>query len=290
MKSDTQYMRKPEWLKIHIESGESLRHVKETLSRFSLNTVCTEANCPNKMECFNNGTATFLIMGSVCTRSCRFCNIKTGITEQLDPDEPEHIAEAVEALGLKHVVITSVTRDDLSDGGSSHFASVIRELRKLDSKPAVEVLIPDFQGDEEGLKKVLAEKPDVLNHNVETVPRLYPEVRPQAVYSRSLELLRRAKEIDSLITTKSGFMVGLGEKKEEVIRLMEELCKNGCHLLTIGQYIAPSAEHYPVVEYVKPEDFLLYRKAGLAMGFKSVASAPLVRSSYHAAEMRKKPR
>lgn len=277
--------RKPEWLKskqIPTEEEQKVRHLMKNLH---LNTVCREARCPNRVECFNRGTATFLIMGDTCTRRCRFCNVNKGKPQPLDKEEPRHVAKAVKALGLKYVVITSVTRDDLPDGGAAHFASVIRKVREIDPGVGIEVLIPDFQGDSDSLNTVLDARPDVLNHNVETVSRLYEAVRPGAVYERSLELLARAKTINPSIKTKSGLMVGLGETDEELYGVFADLRKAGCDLLTIGQYLAPTKEHYPVADYILPEKFEEYRAKALEMGFLDAASGPLVRSSYKAGEM-----
>ena len=277
--------RKPEWLRIDMNKGRSLDYVKEILQRFSLNTVCEEANCPNRMECFSKKTATFMILGSQCTRNCRFCNVTHAEPQPVDPEEPQNVAKAALELGLKHVVITSVTRDDLPDGGAKHFSKVIKAIKTLKSDIVVEVLIPDLRGSFEALETVVKAKPEILNHNVETVPRLYSEVRPAALYERSLELLKRVKTIDSSVLTKSGIMVGLGEKEEEVIEVFKDLRKAGCDFLTVGQYLAPSAKHYPVVEYISPEVFKMYKEKALSLGFSFVASAPLVRSSYNAAEM-----
>jgi lipoic acid synthetase len=279
--------RKPEWLRIDLNKGRSLDYVKEILQRFSLNTVCEEANCPNRMECFSKKTATFMILGSQCTRNCRFCNVTHGKPQPVDPEEPQNVAEAAVELGLKHVVVTSVTRDDLPDGGANHFSKVIKAIKALESDMAVEVLIPDFRGSNEALGTVVRAKPEILNHNIETVPRLYPEVRPSALYERSLELLKRVKEMDGSVLTKSGIMVGLGEKEEEVVEVFKDLRKAGCDFLTIGQYLAPSSKHHPVVEYVTPEAFKRYKEAALNLGFSFVASAPLVRSSYNASDMLK---
>lgn len=301
-------LRKPGWLKVKLQSGAELSTVQSVLSRYALHTVCKEANCPNRMECYSRKTATFLILGPVCTRNCAFCNVTPGHPLPPDPDEPDRVLEAVRELGLRYVVITSVTRDDLPDGGASQFAHTIRLLKENIPQAQVEILIPDFRGDGEALRIVLEAGPDVLNHNVETVPRLYPEVRPQAVYSRSLELLRRAKEYaegsagltlsrtfprnhppspgrGSLLRTKSGIMVGLGETEAEVVSVLKDLRSVGCDYLTIGQYLAPSRAHHPVVEYVTPRQFARYRDIALELGFSGVASGPFVRSSYHAAEM-----
>lgn len=277
------YKRKPDWLKVPL-APEKLNEVKGMLKRLSLFTVCEEANCPNITDCFGRKTATFMILGNVCTRNCTFCNVTKGETMQVDLEEPARVARAVQELRLRHVVITSVTRDDLKDGGSGHFATVIREIKRLNKNVVVEVLIPDFQGDVEALAKVVEVKPEIINHNVETVPRLYPQVRPKAVYERSLKLLENVKKVDNSIFTKSGIMLGLGENEQEVISVLQDLSNAGCDLLTIGQYLAPSQQHHPVVEYIHPEVFARYKTIGEKIGFKYVASGPLVRSSYHAME------
>ena len=276
------YQRKPEWLKIKTIGGKNRTQVEKVLGNLSLHTVCKEAACPNIMECFSRKTATFMILGNICTRNCTFCNVEKGAAMEIDREEPEKIAEAAGTLGLKHVVITSVTRDDLPDGGAGHFASVIEKVRSSCEGMTIEVLIPDFKGDEAALDKVVSAAPDIINHNIETVHRLYPEVRPQAVYSRSLRLLRNVKERDSGIYTKSGIMVGLGEKPEEVTGVFRDLREHGCDILTIGQYIAPSLKHYPVVEFVTPEMFEKYKASAYGLGFSHVTAGPLVRSSYHA--------
>lgn len=268
-----------------MNKGRSLDYVQDILRRLSLNTVCEEANCPNRMECFSKNTATFMILGNQCTRNCRFCNVTHAAPQAVDPEEPKKVAEAASELGLKHVVITSVTRDDLPDGGAKHFARVIKEINALNSDIAVEVLIPDFRGSYMALETVVKAKPQILNHNIETVPRLYSEVRPSAIYVRSIQLLARVKFMNERIFTKSGIMLGLGEKEDEVLQVLEDLRIAGCDFLTIGQYLPPSKKHYPLVEYVTPEVFRKYKEAALDMGFSFVASAPLVRSSYNAAEM-----
>lgn len=252
------------------------------LKRLGLNTVCEEANCPNRMECFSRKTATFMILGKNCTRNCTFCNVEKNSPLPLDPGEPAHVAEAVRELGLKHAVITSVTRDDLDDGGAGHFAEVIRQVRESSSQVTIEVLIPDFKGDKRALEKVTAARPHIINHNVETVPSLYAEVRPMAVYKRSLGLLAKVKKLDSEIYTKSGIMLGLGEKEEEVLQVFRDLRDVGCDFLTAGQYLAPSKRHHPVVEYIHPDKFEHYKKQAMEMGFRHVAAAPFVRSSYRA--------
>jgi lipoic acid synthetase len=280
---------KPEWLRRKLPDPEALSKMRNLLQRHGLNTVCQGALCPNQGECFGQGTATFLILGKTCTRNCTFCAIPTEERPPApDPDEPRRIAGAAAELGLKHGVITSVTRDDLEDGGASHFARTVRALRDVNPEIIVEVLIPDFQGSGEALKIVLDSGPDILNHNLETVPRLYPEVRPQAVYSRSIELLRTAKTLAPNRITKSGLMLGLGEEKEEILRVMADLRQVSCDLLTLGQYLRPSGKHHPVARYVTPDEFEELRVEGEKLGFKAVFSAPLVRSSFHAAEIFKR--
>jgi lipoic acid synthetase len=276
--------RKPDWLKIKISSSSDMHNVINMLKRLNLHTVCEEANCPNLMECFSKKTATFMILGRECTRNCTFCTVSKNAPMTVDIQEPFHVAEAVKQLELKHVVITSVTRDDLFDGGASHFVKVIEAVKKTSASTAIEVLIPDFQGDRDALDQVVKAKPKVINHNIETIKRLYPEVRPMANYDRTLELLKRIKELDSDMYSKSGFMVGLGETQEEVINLLSDLREVGCDIVTIGQYLAPSKKHHPVLEYVAPEVFEIYKKRAEEMGFKYVASSPLVRSSYHAGQ------
>ena len=251
----------------------------------NLHTICESALCPNLGDCFSQRTATFLLLGNTCTRNCTFCAVKQGVPNPVDANEPQHLAEAVEKLGLRHVVITSVTRDDLPDGGASHFARTIALLQEKDQELTVEVLIPDFCGSLRSLKMIVDARPDVINHNLETVPRLYSEVRPKADFRRSLELLRQVKELDSRIVAKSGLMVGLGETREELLGVMEELRRVKCDLLTIGQYLQPSPSHHPVVRYIPPEEFLDYARTGKEMGFRAVASAPLVRSSFNAAQL-----
>ena len=269
----------PPWIKkrVSLEEGEETQKLLQSLS---LHTVCESARCPNRGECFARKVATFLIMGDVCTRRCRFCAVEKGIPQPLDPEEPRRVGEASRQLGLKHVVVTSVTRDDLSDGGASHFVATIREIRKALPFSTVEVLTPDFQGREEDLRVVAKEEPEVFNHNVETVPRLYPLVRPLASYQRSLTILERVKEISPSVITKSGLMVGLGEKKEEVIEVLKDLKRVGCDVVTIGQYLRPSSRHLEVKEYVPPQVFAWYEDVAYFLGFRGVASGPLVRSSY----------
>ena len=277
--------RKPSWLKKRIPPIQDLTKVQSILGRTNLHTVCEEARCPNLGECFSKGTATILILGKICTRNCGFCGVEHGVPGPLDEMEPQRIARAIGQMGLQYVVITSVTRDDLSEGGSAHFAETIRAIHALDQAIRVEVLIPDFRGDVSSLARVLRESPDVLNHNIETVPRLYSLVRPQAVYGRSLDLLIKSKEYSSGILTKSGFMLGLGETGEEIIDLLQDLREAGCDFLTIGQYLQPCSDRLHVERYVPPEEFDEYRRIGEEMGFRSVASGPFVRSSFHAARM-----
>jgi lipoic acid synthetase len=255
------------------------------LDGLNLHTICQSALCPNIGKCFTAGTATFLILGDVCTRRCTFCAVKKGFPGPVDEAEPEHLLEAVQKLGLSYVVITSVTRDDLPDGGASQFARTVSLLRENAADIMVEVLVPDFRGSEEAIRMVVESGPQVFNHNVETVPRLYLEVRAGADYARSLELLYLVKKIDPEITTKSGLMLGLGESTEEVVEVMRDLREANCDLLTIGQYLQPSAKHHPVIRFVPPEEFAEYETIGREMGFAEVASSPLVRSSYRAAEL-----
>ena len=277
---------KPEWLRRQLPDPEALGKMRSLLQRHGLNTVCQGALCPNQGECFGRGTATFLILGKTCTRNCTFCAIPTEERPPApDPDEPRRIAQAAAELGLKHVVITSVTRDDLEDGGAAHFARTVEALKESRGEVIIEILIPDFQGSVEALKTVMDSGPNILNHNLETVPRLYPQVRPQAVYSRSIELLRSAKALAPNRITKSGLMLGLGEEKGEILRVMVDLREVSCDFLTLGQYLRPSGKHHPVVRYVTPEEFEELRVEGEKMGFKAVFSAPLVRSSFHAAKV-----
>jgi len=276
---------KPEWLRVPIRSGGNLNSVKRLLKELHLNTVCEAANCPNRMECFSSRTATFMILGDICTRNCRFCDVPVGTAQEVQPDEPARLAEAVVELGLVHVVITSVTRDDLPDGGAGHFAATVQAIRTRKPQATIELLIPDLQGDRAALKTVLDSGPDILNHNLETIPRLYSQVRPQADYRQSLELLRAAKQLNPRVYTKSGLMVGLGEGVAEIETVMDDLRGVDCDFLTIGQYLPPSKSHFPVAEYIHPDTFKAYQRTGYQKGFAFVASAPFVRSSYKAAEM-----
>jgi lipoic acid synthetase len=279
--SEEQRLRRPEWLKVGVPGGENYARLKGLISRHNLHTVCEEARCPNMAECWNSGTATFMILGDICTRSCGFCAVKTGRPTGLDLEEPYRVAEAMRLMGVKHAVITSVNRDELPDGGASIFAETIRQARIVNPGIRLEVLIPDFRGVEWALNIVIDASPDILNHNTETVPRLYSQVRPQAKYERSLELLRRAKKKG--MVTKSGLMLGLGETNEEVCAVMVDLRRSECDILTLGQYLQPTKEHLPVARFVHPDEFRMFRQQGLDMGFTHVESGPLVRSSYHAA-------
>ena len=278
-------MEKPPWLKKRIPPFQDLQRVRSILNETDLHTVCEEARCPNLGECFSRGTATFLILGKMCTRNCGFCAVEHDAPAPPDETEPERVGQAVKKMDLQYVVITSVTRDDLPDGGALLFAKTIRAIRALNPKIKIEALIPDFKGDLNSLKAVLNECPTVLNHNIETISRLYTEVRPQAGYQRSLDLLRRSKEGYPFIPTKSGFMLGLGETQVEVLELLRDLREVECDFLTIGQYLQPRRHRLPVARYISPEEFGRYKKIGEEMGFKSVASGPLVRSSFHASQM-----
>lgn len=278
------YARRPEWLRLRPLVPSTLNEMRRLMRDLKLHTVCESAQCPNRTECFAEATATFMILGDICTRNCAFCAVKHGKPRAPDSQEPERIMEAVNKLGLRYVVITSVTRDDLPDGGASQFAQTITAIRSYDPDIKVEVLIPDFRGSFPALQTVVDVHPAVLNHNVETVPRLYPEVRPQAKYQRSLELLKQSKLLNNKILTKSGFMLGLGESKQEVIEVMTDLRQAGCDILTIGQYLQPSLRHYKLVKYVPPEEFAEYANIGKQLGFRQVVSESLVRSSFHAAK------
>jgi len=276
--------RRPEWLKARIPSGRPYLETKAILRTLDLHTVCESANCPNIGDCFSRHTATFLILGNVCTRACPFCDIRSGKPLPVDPAEPRRVADAALKLGLRYVVVTSVNRDELEDGGAGHFAATIREIRAAIPEAKVEVLIPDFLGDPEALRIVLDARPDVLNHNMETVRRLYPRVRPAGRYERSLTLLRRVSDETPDIPAKSGIMLGVGETVREVEELLRDLNAHGCSMVTLGQYLPPSGSHLPLERYAPPEEFAHYRAFGLALGFRQVASGPLVRSSYHAEE------
>ncbi|MBM4171739.1 MAG: lipoyl synthase [Ignavibacteria bacterium] len=280
IKNGTELGKRPDWLKVRLPSGKNYKDVFELMRKSKLNTVCEEAKCPNLAECWNSRTATFMILGDICTRSCGFCNVKVGLPTELDLDEPKRVAESVQSLNLKHVVITSVNRDELNDGGASIFSETVRLIREIMPNTTIEILIPDFKGDEKSFEIILQNPPDILNHNLETVKMLYHAVRPQAKYERSLELISWYKSKG--LKTKSGIMVGIGESKEEVIELMKDLKDYGCDIMTIGQYLQPTKKHLPVHRYVDLEEFSFYKEFGLKLGFKVVESSPLVRSSYHA--------
>lgn len=275
----------PPWLRKSIITSAEVERTREILSGLRLHTVCQGARCPNQAECFSRRVATFMILGDTCTRSCAFCAVQKGRPAAPDTGEPARVAAAAARLGLKHVVVTSVTRDDLPDGGAGHFARTVRIIRETVPGAAVEVLTPDFQGKTESITAVVAAGPDVFNHNVETVPRLYQKVRPQADFNRSINIFKQVKELAPEIATKSGLMVGLGESREEVLDLMSDLHLAGCDILTIGQYLRPSDSQLPVVEYVSPEAFRDYLEQGLSMGFRAIAAGPWVRSSYQAGEV-----
>jgi len=272
--------RLPPWFKVKISQGPDYQDIRRIMDKLALHTICEEARCPNVWECWNNRTATFLILGDICTRRCHYCAVTTGRPVELDLGEPLRVAQAVQALGLRHAVITSVNRDELEDGGASIFAETIRQIRRLSPSCAVEVLIPDFEGNEVALASVLAERPDILNHNIETVRRLFPPIRPQGKYDRSIELLGRAKRAGA--RTKSGLIVGMGETGEEIREVMRDLRSVGCEILTIGQYLQPTKQHLPVARFYHPDEFAALKDEGLALGFSHVESGPLVRSSYHA--------
>lgn len=275
----------PPWLHRKLPTGKKMAATLETLQQYGLNTICRSALCPNQGECLASGTATFLILGDRCTRNCTFCAVSKGTPLPPDPGEPEKLAQAAAALRLRHVVITSVTRDDLPDGGAGHFAAVLHALRRSVPDAAVEVLTPDFRGVEQSIDEVIAAQPDVYNHNMETVERLYAVARPQASYSRSLDLLRRVKDRAPGIYTKSGLMVGLGEEFGEVAALLKDMRAAGCDVVTIGQYLQPSPRHLPVLRFVPPEEFASYKEEALRLGFIHVESGPFVRSSYRAHEL-----
>jgi lipoic acid synthetase len=274
--------RKPEWLRVRLPAGQEYTRVKKLMRQYNLNTVCEEAMCPNIGECWSRGTATFLLIGDTCTRSCGFCHIKTGRPVILDESEPVRVAESVHILQLNHCVLTSVNRDELPNGGAHIFANTIFEIRQRVPTCTIEVLIPDFKGNRAALQEVMNAQPEILNHNMETVPRLYRTVRPQANYQQSLRVLSGAKELDPDTVTKTGLMVGLGESKEEVFEVMRDLREHEVDILTIGQYLRPTPLHLPVYRYVHPDEFREFRETGQALGFRWVESGPLVRSSYHA--------
>jgi len=275
--------RRPDWLRVRLPGGPNYGDLKGIMRGLDLHTVCEEAHCPNIGECWEARTATFMILGDTCTRACGFCAVKTGRPTVLDLGEPVRVAEAVERMGLKHAVITSVNRDELEDGGAGVFAGTIRQIRRRLPECGVEVLIPDFEGNLEALATVVRARPDILNHNVETVPRLYPQVRPKARYQRSLEVLQRAKRLDASVFTKSGIMLGLGEEEDEVLQVFSDLRAHDVEILTVGQYLRPSLRHLPIVRYWTPDEFAQLKLKALRLGFRHVEAGPLVRSSYHAA-------
>lgn len=272
--------KRPDWLRVRLPTGKNYKDVYDIMRTAKLNTVCEEARCPNIAECWSRRTATFMILGDTCTRSCGFCNVKLGMPNELDLDEPRRVAESVEKLNLRHVVITSVNRDELHDGGASIFSETVRLIRRKMPHTTIEILIPDFKGEEHAFEIIMGNPPDILNHNLETVKRLYHAVRPQAKYQRSLNLISWFKQKG--LRTKSGIMVGIGEENEEVFDLMKDLFNSGCEIMTIGQYLQPTKNHLPVHRYVTLDEFKQFKEFGLQLGFKAVESAPLVRSSYHA--------
>jgi len=276
-------LRKPDWIRVKISANEDITRIKKTLRENNLHTVCEEAACPNLGECFSHGTATFMIMGDICTRRCPFCDVAHGKPKALDQQEPINLAKTIKAMALKYVVITSVDRDDLRDGGAGHFADCIKQIREQSPSTKIEVLVPDFRGRMDKAIDILKQQPcDVFNHNLETVPRLYKQARPGADYKESLTLLKKYRQVFPEAMTKSGIMLGLGEQEEEVNQVMKDLREHGCSMLTLGQYLQPSKDHIAVKEYITPSQFDQYAETAKALGFKNVASAPLVRSSYHA--------
>ena len=272
--------RLPSWFKVEVKTGPDYLEIKQTMDRLKLHTICEEAGCPNRWECWNARTATFLILGDICTRRCHYCSVETGRPPAIDHDEPRRVAEAIQALGLRHAVITSVNRDELADGGAAIFAETIRQTRQLSPGCTIEVLIPDFEGNETALAMVCAEMPEILNHNIETVRRLFPAIRPQGKYQRSIELLGKAKQLG--MRTKSGLILGMGETMDEAREVMRDLRSVDCGIMTIGQYLQPTREHLPVARFYNPSEFALLKEEGMALGFTHVESGPLVRSSYHA--------
>jgi lipoic acid synthetase len=272
--------RLPPWFKVRLQQGPDYQDIRQVVDRLGLHTICEEARCPNIWECWNNRTATFLILGDICTRRCHYCSVTTGKPLAVDHDEPFRVAQAVHAMRLRHAVVTSVNRDELDDGGAALFAETIRQIRKLNPTCTVEVLIPDFEGSQQALQTVSAAQPDILNHNIETVERLFPDIRPQGKYRRSLELIGRAKQMG--LTTKSGLIVGMGETADEIKTVMYDLRSVGCDIMTVGQYLQPTRHHLPVSRFYHPDEFALFKKEGLALGFTHVESGPLARSSYHA--------
>ncbi|MEE9179689.1 MAG: lipoyl synthase [Vicinamibacteria bacterium] len=275
---------RPDWLRVRLPGGEHYTRLKSVMREHNLHTVCEEARCPNVAECWGQGTATFMILGDICTRACGFCAVTTGLPTKLDLTEPSRVAAAVKAMGLRHAVITSVNRDELPDGGATIFARTIEAVRRDNPDTTIEVLIPDFKGSQPALETVLAARPEILNHNIETVPRLYKRVRPGANYSQSVELLQRTKTLAPGVVSKTGVMVGLGEDFGEITDVMKQLAKAGVEVFTIGQYLQPTKDHLPVERFYHPDEFQELKRVGLATGFRHVESGPLVRSSYHAAD------
>ncbi len=278
--TSTSPKRLPPWFKVRLQTGPDYQDIRQIMDRLKLHTICEEARCPNVWECWNARTATFLILGGICTRRCHYCSVETGRPLALDHGEPLRVAEAVQALGLRHAVITSVNRDELDDGGAAIFTETIRQTRQLSPTCTIEVLIPDFEGNETALAMICAEKPEILNHNIETVQRLFPAIRPQGKYQRSIELLGRAKQLG--MTTKSGLILGMGETLDEVRDVMRDLRAVSCDIITIGQYLQPTRDHLPVARFYHPDEFASLKAEGLSLGFSYVESGPLVRSSYHA--------
>lgn len=270
----------PPWFKVQVRTGPDYLDIKQTMDRLKLHTICEEARCPNRWECWNARTATFLILGDICTRRCHYCSVETGRPPAVDHEEPRRVAEAIQALGLRHAVITSVNRDELEDGGAAIFAETIRQTRQLSPHCTIEVLIPDFEGNETAIAMVCTEKPEILNHNIETVRRLFPAIRPQGKYQRSIELLGKAKQWG--MRTKSGLILGMGETMAESREVMRDLRAVGCDIMTIGQYLQPTRAHLPVARFYDPSEFVMLKEEGMALGFTHVESGPLVRSSYHA--------
>jgi len=277
---EPKFKKKPDWLRVKLPTGKEYAQVRQIVSTHKLHTICESGNCPNMGECWGAGTATFMILGNICTRSCGFCNVATGKPKAVDLQEPERVAESVRLMNVKHCVITSVDRDDLKDGGSTIWVETINAIRRVSPQTKFETLIPDFQGKWENLQRIIDVKPDIVSHNLETVRRLTKQVRIQAKYDRSLEVLKRLK--DAAVKTKCGVMLGLGETEQEIIETMDDLRAVGCDVLTLGQYLQPSSKHLPVVEFIRPEIFAQYKEIGLSKGFRFVESGPLVRSSYHA--------
>ncbi|MFN7038140.1 MAG: lipoyl synthase [Alphaproteobacteria bacterium] len=279
---------KPDWIRVKAPVSKEYNSTKDLIKSYKLNTVCEEAACPNIGECWSQKHATVMILGSVCTRSCAFCNVATGIPDLLDPHEPERLAEAIGKLGLSHVVITSVDRDDLEDGGANHFVECIKKIRESSPTTTIEILTPDFMNKKNAVEKIVEAKPDVYNHNIETVPSLYAKIRPGARYFHSLKLLNKVKEIDPSIFTKSGLMLGLGEKKDEVLQVMDDLRSAQVDFITIGQYLQPTPKHAKLQKYITPEEFSIYERMAKVKGFLMVSASPLTRSSYHAGDDFKK--